>query len=356
MSKRDANPHTVKSYGRYTRWTLSGWLVLATALVLSIVLLPAALADNGEQIHLPIIASPPEPGTTGIIAFTINSGNEREIYTINPDGSEMTRLTFNEAVDNMPTWSANGELIAFTSDRRESGYFEIFTMLPDGSDVMRLTSAQWEDNSPSFAPDSEQIVFASNRNGAYQIFIMDSDGDNQLALTSDTFQSGDPEWSPDGQKIVYSTQETGGLDIYVMDTDGANKTRLTMDPAFDFAPAWSPDGSQIVFTSRRDGEERVYVMNADGSDQRRLVDFYSQRADWSPDGARILLTRVNESSRASMSAPSVFASDDARAYFANRNTVTQENSDLYTLKPDGSDLQPLTDTADDREDWGNWAP
>ncbi|MFN2136388.1 MAG: hypothetical protein ACK2UK_10565 [Candidatus Promineifilaceae bacterium] len=332
--------------------------LLLAALLLCGALLATALADNGEKMFLPIVASPPEPGTTGKIVYTINSGTEREIYTMPPDGSGRKRLTENEAVDDMPAWSLDGQLIAFTSDRREAGYYEIYTMLPDGSDVERLTSSQWDDNSPSFSPNGEQIVFASNRSGRFQIFVMNSDGSDQQALTSDAFISGSPDWSSDGQKIVYSSDETGGLDIYMMDPDGSNKTPLTTDPAFDFNPAWSPNGQQIVFTSLRDGDRRIYVMDADGSNQQRLTDFYSDWADWSPDGAKIIFTRRDESAPAlnknGVAAMPPFASDDVGAFFGHRSSAAQENSDLYTMNADGSDQKPLTETAEDREDRGNW--
>jgi TolB protein len=338
-------------------------LVLAMILISGLFILPAAMAQEDAVAFLPAVFSPPPPGSTGRLVFTVNSGVDREIYTMNPDGSDRQRLTDNEAVDDMPSWSADSALIAFTSDRRAAGNFEIYVMNVDGSDQVRLTSSQWDDNHPSFSPDGDQIVFATDRNVLFQVFVMDSDGSGQTALTGDSYSSGSPEWSPDGTKIAYSSDQPGNLEVYVMDADGSNKVRLTNSSAPDFSPAWSPDGERIVFTSMRDGDRRIYVMDADGSDEKRLTDFYSDWADWSPDGTRIVFTRRHDALAATLTRNNdILSSDnagrsgrmDVGQYFAPHGAAQESDLDLYTMKPDGSDKQPLTQTADEREDRANW--
>ena len=334
-------------------------IVALFAVIIGLVLLPAVMAENEDFVHIPVIFSPSTPGSEGVLAYTVNSGVDREIFTMNPDGSAKQQLTDNKAVDDMPAWSADGATLAFTSDRREKDYYEIYTMNADGSGVQRLTSSQWDDNSPSFSPDGSQIVFASDRSGVFQIFVMNSDGSEQTPLTEDTYFSGSPEWSPDGTKIVYSsTQEGSFLDIYVMDSDGANKEKLTSADGHDFSPAWSPDGRQIVFTSLRDGAEarRIYVMNADGSGQKKLVTFYSDWADWSPDGARIVFTRLEGNEAELSSSQAAPAPVSVRRLLAHRANAEEFDRNLYTIKPDGTGLQPLTQTADISEDRANWGP
>src|SRR5687767_3515904 len=78
-----------------------------------------------------------ESSTATFIAFSSNQEGNWEIYTMRADGSDMQRLTYDNAEDSTPSWSPNGQRLAFTSNRR--GNWEIYTMRTDGSDVQRLT-------------------------------------------------------------------------------------------------------------------------------------------------------------------------------------------------------------------------
>jgi TolB protein len=337
-------------------------VTILMTLILGLLSLPPLMAQNEVVVYIPVNFNPPIPGSTGVLAYTVNSGTDREIYAINGNGSNEKQLTSNNAVDDMPAWSADGAFLAFTSDRREKDYFEIYTMNADGSGVKRLTDSQWDDNAPSFSPDGDKIVFASNRGGNFQIFVMNSDGSEQIPLTEDSYTSGQPEWSPDGTTIAYSSNQDSAflLDIYVMDSDGSNKRRITSADGHDFAPAWSPDGKQIVFTSTRDSTDkevrRIYVMDANGSEQKKLTTFYSDWADWSPDGARIVFTRHEGNDTALSGSRAEPTPKAAQRFLAHPTSTEESDRNLYTMKPDGTDLQPFTQTPTISEDRASWGP
>src|SRR5205823_1094199 len=78
----------------------------------------------------------PEP--PGKIAFASDRSDNFEIYVMNGDGSELTRLTDNPATDVSPSWSPDGTKIAFVSSR--DGNPEIYVMSADGSGQTRLTN------------------------------------------------------------------------------------------------------------------------------------------------------------------------------------------------------------------------
>jgi TolB protein len=348
---------------KFARSLPISWKIVTIFMMLNLGLLslPAVIAQNEVVVHIPVIFNPPIPGSTGVLAYTVSSGTKREIYTINANGSDMRQLTNNDAVDDMPAWSADGAVLAFTSDRREKDHFEIYTINADGSGVKRLTDSQWDDNSPNFSPDGSKIVFASNRSGNFQIFVMNSDGSGQTPLTGDSYTSGQPEWSPDGTKIAYSSNQDSAfsLDIYVMGSDGSNKKRITSADDHDFAPAWSPDGRQIAFTSLRDGARRIYVMDADGSGQEKLTTFYSDWPDWSPDGARLVFTREegnNSSRRRSELGPEAAGLLLAHSVGVWAADGAENDRNLYTIKADGTDLQPFTQTPTLSEDRASWGP
>jgi len=217
------------------------------------------------------------------IAFTSNRNGNNEIYVMNADGSNPTRLTNNAASDSEPAWSPFDNKIVFTSNR--DGNSEIYVMNADGSNPTRFTSNTETDESPRWSPDGTRIAFTSNRNGNNEIYVMNANGSNQTGLTN---RGGvgryHPRWAPDSARIVYVDNYTDVPQVYVMNADGSQTTRLTDDTAEEDDPAWSADGRSIAFRSRRDGNYEIYVMNADGSNPTRLtISTGSEGApDWQP--------------------------------------------------------------------------
>ncbi len=80
-----------------------------------------------------------------------------------PDGSEVTRLTYHEALEGFPSWSPDGQWIVFDSDR--DGNWEIYLMRADGLRVTRLTSSEASEGPACWSPDGQWIVFDSDRDG-----------------------------------------------------------------------------------------------------------------------------------------------------------------------------------------------
>ena len=225
---------------------------------------------------------------SGRIAFV--SGID--IYVINADGSERTRLTDDDAYNRHPAWSPDGSRIAFDSKRGPDSY--IYVINSDGSGLTRLTDDSSDDSFPVWSPDGTQIAYASYRDGWYYIYVMNTDGSEQIELTDNAAMDTNPVWSPDGSKIAFFGVEIDGefplwRHIYVVNANGSGLTRLTDDNANDYCPLWSPDGTRIVYMSGRDGNGEIYVMNADGSGLTRLTD--DSASDflpvWSPDGKQI---------------------------------------------------------------------
>src|SRR5205085_3626152 len=181
-------------------------------------------------------------------------------------------------------FSPDGSKIAFRSNR--DGNYEIYVMDADGSNQTRLTNNPAEDYEPFFSPDVSKIAFTSQRDGNYEIYLMNADGTGQTNLTNNAADDVRPAYSPDGSKIAFISNRDGNYEIYVMNTDGTGQTRLTNNAAFDEDPKFSPDGSKIAFISNRDGNYEIYVMNPDGSSQVRLTN--NSADDVSPDWQKLL--------------------------------------------------------------------
>ena len=211
-----------------------------------------------------------------------------EIFIMNADGSDQVRLTYSDEIDSKPSWSPDGKMIAFYSNRSES--WGIFVMNSDGSNQTRVTGfASGTDRDPTWSPDGKKIAFTSFRDGNGDIFVVD------LTVQSTTIASPQsaysPKWSPDGSKIAFWSYRDDRREIYTMNADGSNPLRLTELSEMYFFPVWFPDGEKILFYSAPKGAEKanIYTMNTDGSDKKKLSDSGSF-ADWSPDGNKILFT------------------------------------------------------------------
>ena len=212
------------------------------------------------------------------IAFTSIKDRNAEIYVMDADGENQIRLTKHVASDRHPSWSPDGERIAFMSNRIGLNG-EIHVMDSDGKNVIRLTNGEWDTN-PAWSPDGKKIAFESSpAKGNSEIYVMNADGRNQTRLTDSPRYDGHPSWSPDGQRIAFVSQRGGfRIQIYVMDSNGENQTRLTHDGGNKLEPSWSPDGKSIAFVYNF-ASIQIYVMDSDGKNRRKLTD---GRRDWSP--------------------------------------------------------------------------
>jgi Tol biopolymer transport system component len=255
------------------------------------------------------------PGQNGKIAFISNRDSARtEIYTMNADGTNPTRLTNNETHDVSPTFSADGKKIAFSRENDPSiEDNNIWVMNADGSGQtdLNIPDIFSKDEGPSFSPDGSKIAFSrvlfeGEPPFNDDIWVMNADGSGQTNL-SDSPASEDymPEFSPDGTKIAFVSDQDGdpdpfnAMEIYVMNADGSGTpTNLSNNPGSnDTAPSFSPDGSKIAFETYRDGAPEIYVMNADGSGTSTNLSnnpgspsdstAYDRHPAWSPDGTRI---------------------------------------------------------------------
>ncbi|HEY47442.1 MAG TPA: hypothetical protein G4O14_11745 [Anaerolineae bacterium] len=284
------------------------------------------------------VPSGPLGGGTGLILFSSYRDGESEIYSMYVDGSDVSRLTNDDARLNQPVWSPDGNQIAFVR-RRGVEYRGIYVMKADGSGRVRvMTNYQSLDIEPAWSPDGSKIAFTSSRDSYYgsgdekvtvlNIYMVDTITLQQMQLTDTQAWDSSPCWSPDGERIVFQSSRDGNNEIYIMVADGSGQANLTRNAASDVSPAWSPDGSKIAFVSDRDGDEDIFIMDADGLNQTKLVDLSGEDKSpaWSPDGQYI-----------------AFHSDEDGDF------------EIFVVKIDGTELMQLTDHHD-FDGFPSWQP
>ncbi len=129
------------------------------------------------------------------IAFTSDRSGGPQIYVMNSDCSGQRRVTFAGNYNTSPDWSPNGDRIAFTG-RDSRGRFDIFTVEPGGGYIERLTQDQGDNREASWSPDGRYLVFTSSRGGnagaGGALYIMTEDGQTQTEILSGTYET--PAW------------------------------------------------------------------------------------------------------------------------------------------------------------------
>jgi TolB protein len=258
-------------------------------------------AAFSAQLQSSPLMSPLTVESISRIAFYSNQTGNVDIYIMDADGGNVTRLTTHSGNDTHPTISPVGDKIAFVSNR--DGNTEIYVMNIDGSAQTRVTNNSVVDSEPHWSPDGTKIAFTSIRSGLPNgIYTMNADGSNQQRLSGTTYTDFNPDWSPDGTKIAFRREgvPSESVRIYVMNaSDGSNPQAITPNGFSSATPEWSPSGNQIAFMSHQAGRPNIYTMNADGSNiQQVTFTSLSTMVDltptWSPDGTQIAFTSTRQ--------------------------------------------------------------
>ncbi|MEK7448129.1 MAG: hypothetical protein AAB019_01455, partial [Planctomycetota bacterium] len=281
--------------------------------------------------------------TASKIAFCSNRDGNEEIYVMparalggDADGQNQVNLTKHPGRDRYCSWSPDGTRIVFSSWRDGSpsranlakgGNANIYVMNSDGTNQTRLTKHPAEDWIPAWSPDGQKILFQSHRDNKKGTYLMDGDGKNQkILLEQEIFEGLGPLWKPDGQeiiflsrpndlsgviivnlfnteikriskdewqkiasgwpadtkKLIFGVKENNNYEIYIMDIFCQEEKNITENKGNDGWPMWGPDGKSIAFYSNRNGRWGIYVMDSQGGNIRGLSIKDDYDPAWSP--------------------------------------------------------------------------
>jgi serine/threonine protein kinase len=226
-----------------------------------------------------------------------------------PGGSNLadvtlTPLTSEPGYEGEPTFSPDGETIAYVSDR--TGNFDIFLKQVSGGPDVNVTNSPADDVQPAFSPDGKQIAFVSTRESTthltYEnfgvpptggdIWVMPALGGSPRRIAvSGNF----PSWSSDGSSLVFMSGGAYKKRIFRVPASGGQAQDFAIRPPkgvawfrFILYPTLSPDGKWILFQAE---QFRVHVVPSSGGEAKVLC--RGRRPVWAPDGRSVVYSNAD---------------------------------------------------------------
>jgi Tol biopolymer transport system component len=304
----------------------------------------AALLFAGGFIQAPTLPKPVAPfptGLTGTLLFQSdvrgadNPGGRNHIFSIDLASGRISQLTSGRNHhDQHPKWSPDGQRISFVSSR--GGNFDLYVMNADGTNITRVTDDPANDFDPIWMPDGQSMIFSSERDSRsdlYRVWLADRRVDR---LTHHFVgRAIMPSVSPDGKLVAFAAQTLQRLQfwefqVHILDL-ATGKTRALPNTGGACWPSWSPDGRQLANVLLAKEPSTLQIRDADGSATRELVGDptrWHYYPDFSKDGRWL-------------------------AFSVSPAHHEGEDWDLAVAAPDGSKYQRLTTGAgnDRLPDW-----
>ncbi|UCF38284.1 MAG: PD40 domain-containing protein, partial [Acidobacteriota bacterium] len=237
----------------------------------------------------------------GRLAAEIFADGNRDIWILDLERDTQTRLTFDEAVDQYPIWSHDGQFVYFGSHRE--GKYGIFRKRADGSSQEeRLTESDAVQSPYSASPDGKFLTIDEQnlKTGSYDIHVLSLGGDGTSApFLAGSFSEADMVFSPDSEWVAHESNESGEWEIYVRPFPGPGG-RWQISTGGGEYPRWSGDGRNHFYRTGNTIWKVPVAVQGDsfegGRPEELLKRSGSYQAEWdvAADGKRFVIIQERE--------------------------------------------------------------
>jgi Tol biopolymer transport system component/DNA-binding winged helix-turn-helix (wHTH) protein len=234
--------------------------------------------------------------TDGRIVYVARTGDDLDLWTMKPDGTEAKPLTADAYAEHDVTATLDGRYLVFVSNR--AGRNHLFRLDADGSNLKQLTFGDSTDATPDCSPDGAWVVYTTRSGDKSTLWKVPLEGGTPQQLTD--YQAIEPSFSPDGKFISCilpnsSKVERGSLAILSADGGPPNQTFPVVQFAHYYVtPRWSPAGQAILYTEKQNGVGNLWKQPLAGGSPQQLTDFKTDIISnfaFSRDGKNIVLAR-----------------------------------------------------------------
>jgi Tol biopolymer transport system component len=206
------------------------------------------------------------------IAFVGTKDGASDLYLFSIETEEIENITNDVFSDSDPSWSPDGERLVFTSDRGSnvdekhpaSGFDmyrhnyeneDIYVINRDGSNLTRVTDTKVLEGHPLFAPDGKRIAYVSEENGVSNIFLQNLDSGERWPITNLITGAFQLSWDANAQKLVYTSFYRGGYDIYLL-KDPLNIEPVKLQPTEYFNRLKKGDDVYLIYNTGSKKEKK----------------------------------------------------------------------------------------------------
>ena len=290
----------------------------------------------------------------GQIAFV---GLEGQIYTVDPDGSHLQRISPETGVFTWPTWSPDASQLVFSGvveDEEGELRISLFAFSAAGGSLRELYVgeegvagflAEGVVHYPLWSPDSTRLAFIAFTSQGLSLFLDDLTDSVEAALILDQGPLW-MSWSPDSRYLLVHR----GADHFLVNTfEGTRVDELDIRAVGYRVPAWKPPGA-IVTLASGEGPGRYTILTAevvaDGLDaQQSITDLHeigfplNPSFLWSPGGD--LLALAGSTRAVSYLGLNLLIYRDLAIFSesgASQTILIQDNVMAYFWSPDGFKL------------------
>jgi len=175
---------------------------------------------------------------------------------------------------------------------------------------------------PHWSENGRKLLYSSERHRKWSIYLLDFDEGIEHPVFTKEGTSIAGSFFPGDREFVLSSSVNGNPDIYKYDLKKKKLRRVTSLNGIAVSPTVSPDGNHIAFVSNRGGTPQIYTTDKIGYNMTRITysGNYNTSPAWSPNGDRLAYS----------------------GRFEGKNQI-------FIIKPDGSDLQMLTDKGNNED-------